>query len=208
MKLRCAYVRNIEMNHEATGPIVFSFSLVDALAADQLTYVQMHRWMKVTGVKAEIYPAANVCGVTYRVNKLAFEDDEDGERRRNFNHVEGGEGTISSRPIYTLWTPDIDVQEGKAITDAYMQSNPKCKMWSPLRPIRMYRRINVPVFVKNVINKNVLIQRSGLLDTDDVYLTLGRLYVGRGAVDNNWRMEYKAHVRITYYVKLYGRRNI
>lgn len=61
--------------------------------------------------------------------------------------------------------------------------------------------------VKTDSGSSVLLNRVGLIDTKDLNMTVGRLFMGHGQVDNSFRMSYSAHCRVTFYVRLYGKQN-
>ncbi len=206
--MRACNVRMISQDHNSTKPINFRFNLMDALHAKQKTYVQMHRWYKVTGIKIEAFPGQNICGGVQALGPVDFTDDPEGNERREYNYPASSESAPSCRPIYCLWTPDIDTGITSGVTHAYLEACPQARQYSSLEPIVMYRKIKVPIYVKSDVSTNVLVQRAGLIDTSDTNLTLGQLFMGIGSINASTRQAYIAHVRVTYYVQLFGRRYI
>lgn len=159
-------------------------------------------------MKLEIFPGANICGGVQVLNPVDFTDDHEAENRRDYNYSYETESGPSARPVYIYWTADIDPETPLAITPTWLESSVKAKQYSSYRPIKVFKRIKVPIYVKSTSSNGVLMQRSGLLDTTDVSLTLGQVFIGVGTVNNTRRQEYNAHCRVTYYTRLYGKRNI
>lgn len=121
------------MNHESFSPIAFKFNLHDALDAGQLNYIQMHRWFKITGVKLEAWPGANICGSVYNLqNQVAVGD-------QLIRYQSTNEGVPSMRPIYLLWTPDVELTTSD-VTSTFLEMCPKAKAYSPTRPIKVYKK--------------------------------------------------------------------